>query len=392
MRIAQVAPLAEAVPPKFYGGTERVVSWLTEALVESGHDVTLFASGDSVTKAKLVPGCPKALRLAGIRDHLASHLVLLDQVKRRQADFDIIHFHIDLLPFPMFQEIAWKTVTTLHGRLDLADCHPVYCAFPQMPLVSISDNQRLPMPAISNWAATIYHGLPSSLHAVSPNAGQYLAFLGRISPEKGPERAIAIAKLVGLPLKIAAKVDAVDRDYFEEMIVPLLEDPLIEFIGEINDAQKDAFLGNAKALLFPIDWSEPFGLVMIEAMSCGTPIIAWNNGSVPEIMADSRSGFIVDSVEAAVAAVGRLGAVPREGVRACFDAQFTASHMAGRYIAVYEELLAKTRVEDTKTLASISSLEPNRPGPGLFAHGSPAVKANSVQKLFKRDFSGRATI
>jgi glycosyltransferase involved in cell wall biosynthesis len=344
MRIAQVAPLSEAVPPKAYGGTERVVSWLTEALVDRGHDVTLFATGDSVTSANLVPGCPTGLRLAGVRDPVASHLVLLDEVHRRQAEFDIIHFHIDLLQYPMFQDIAWKTVTTLHGRLDLPDFHPVYRAFPKMPLVSISDNQRLPMPAAANWAATIYHGLPSKLYEFNSSGGSYLAFLGRISPEKGLDRAIAIAKSTGMRLKIAAKLDAADHQYFHTTIAPLLEDPLIEFIGEIDDTQKSVFLGGAKALLFPIDWCEPFGLVMIEAMACGTPVIAWRNGSVPEIIAHGRSGYVVDSVADAVSAVGQLDKISRPAVRAHFDDHFTDTRMASRYVGVYERLLATRKV------------------------------------------------
>jgi glycosyltransferase involved in cell wall biosynthesis len=347
MRIAQVAPLSEAVPPKAYGGTERVVSWLTEALVDRGHDVTLFATGDSITSAKLVPGCPTGLRLAGVRDPVASHLVLLDEVHRRQAEFDIIHFHIDLLQFPMFQDIAWKTVTTLHGRLDLPDFHPVYRAFSRMPLVSISDNQRLPMPATANWVSTIYHGLPPKLYEFDSSGGSYLAFLGRISPEKGLDRAIAIAKSTGMRLKIAAKLDALDHQYFQMTIAPLLEDPLIDFIGEIDDAQKSVFLGNAKALLFPIDWCEPFGLVMTEAMACGTPVIAWRNGSVPEVMAHGHSGYVVDSVDEAVGAVGQLDKLSRAGVRAHFDAHFTDARMASQYVAVYEHLLATHKATAT---------------------------------------------
>jgi glycosyltransferase involved in cell wall biosynthesis len=340
MRIAQVAPLSEAVPPRAYGGTERVVSWLTEALVRRGHDVTLFATGDSITSAKVVAGCPTGLRLAGIRDPVASHLVLLDEVHRKQAEFDIIHFHIDLLQFPMFQDIAWKTVTTLHGRLDLPDFHPVYRAFPKMPLVSISGNQRMPMPANVNWAGTIYHGLPPKLYEFNPSGGNYLAFLGRISPEKGLDRAIAIAKSTGMRLKIAAKLDAVDHQYFQTTIAPLLENPLIDFIGEIDDAQKGVFLGGAKALLFPIDWCEPFGLVMIEAMACGTPVIAWRNGSVPEVMAHGRSGYVVDSVAEAVSAVEQLDKISRAAVRAYFDDHFTDTRMASGYVRVYEHLLA----------------------------------------------------
>ena len=269
MRIAQVAPLAEAVPPGLYGGTERVVFWLTEELVRQGHQVTLFASGDSETSANLVPSVPRGLRLAGIRDHTASTLVMLDQVHRRANEFDIIHFHVDLLQFPLFQNLFQKCVTTLHGRPDLPDFHPIYRAFPMMPLVSISDDQRGPMPPSLNWMATIDHGLPATLYRFNQKGGSYLAFLGRIAPEKRPDRAIEIAKRAGIPLKIAAKVDPADQEYFVHVIEPLLHDPLIEFIGEIGDHEKNEFLGNALALLFPVDWPEPFGLVMIEAIAKG---------------------------------------------------------------------------------------------------------------------------
>lgn len=338
MRIAQIAPLAEAVPPRLYGGTERVVFWLTEELIRRGHDVTLFASAESETSANLASCAPQALRLAGIRDHTASLLVMLDQVRRRASEFDVIHFHVDLLQFPSFQHIFGKCVTTLHGRLDLPDFHPVYRHFPQMPLVSISDDQRRPMPPV-NWRATIHHGLPPALYPFSPHGDGYLAFLGRIAPEKRPDRAIAIAKQSGVPLKIAAKVDRADREYFECKIAPLLDHPLIEFIGEIDDSQKPDFLGNALALLFPIDWPEPFGLVMIEAMSAGTPVIAWTRGSVPEVIEDGISGLLVESIEEAVAAVHRIGTLDRAAVRLCFETRFTAARMASRYVHVYEDLL-----------------------------------------------------
>src|SRR3954452_18726173 len=319
MRIAQVAPLAEAVPPKLYGGTERVVSWLTEELVEQGHDVTLFASGDSTTAAELVACAPRALRLAGIRDHTASHLVMLDRVRRRAHEFDIVHFHVDLLQFPMFDELKHRCLTTLHGRLDLPDFHPVYRRFPWMPLVSISDSQRAPMPPRLNWIATVHHGLPRTVCPFNARAGDYLVFLGRLSREKRPDRAIEIAKRAGVPLKIAAKVDPADQAYFEEVIRPLLDDPLIEFIGEIDEQQKCSFLGNALALVFPIDWPEPFGLVMIEAMSAGTPVIAWRNGSVPEIVDDGVSGRIVASIDEAVAAVHHASSMDRTVVRRSFE-------------------------------------------------------------------------
>ncbi|GJD64880.1 glycosyltransferase family 4 protein [Methylobacterium frigidaeris] len=342
MRIAQVAPLAEAVPPKFYGGTERVVSWLTEELVRQGHDVTLFASGDSETSAKLVACCPEGLRLAGIRDHVASHLAMLYHLRRRADEFDVIHFHIDLLQYPLFEDLNHKCVTTLHGRLDVPDFMPVYRTFTGMPLVSISDHQRGPMPENANWLETIHHGLPAEncrFSATSKDGG-YLAFLGRISPEKRPDRAIEIAKASGVKLKIAAKVDKADQEYWDEVIEPMTHHPLVEYIGEINEDQKHEFLGNALALAFPIDWPEPFGLVMIEAMSAGTPVIAWRNGSVPEVIKDGVSGVVVDSMEEAIAAVETCKAMSREGVRRYFETRFTASVMARSYVAAYESLLA----------------------------------------------------
>lgn len=337
MRIAQVAPLAEAVPPKLYGGTERVVSWLTEELVRQGHDITLFASADSGTSAKLVPCAPTALRLAGFNDHTASLLVMLDQVRRRAAEFDVIHFHIDLLQFPLFKQIFGKCLTTMHGRLDLPDFHPVYRAFPDMPLVSVSDSQRKPMPPV-NWRATIHHGLPASLYPLNDRGGDYLVFLGRISPEKRPDRAIEVAIRAGVPLKVAAKVDRADREYFGREIEPRLHHPLIEFIGEVDDAGKRDLLSGALALIFPIDWPEPFGLVMIEAMSMGTPTIAWRSGSVPEVIDEGVSGIIVDSVEEAVQTVDRIRSMDRAKVRHCFETRFTAEQMANGYLRVYAEL------------------------------------------------------
>ena len=345
MRIAQIAPLAEAVPPKLYGGTERVVSWLTEELVRQGHDVTLFASADSQTSAKLVSGCDQALRLQGVNDHTPSSLVMLDEVRRRADEFDIIHCHIDILQFPLFSELAHKTVSTMHGRLDVPDYEPIYKAYPHMPLVSISDKQREPMTPGVNWLATVYHGLPEQVCPFNPNGGDYLAFLGRISPEKRPDRAIEIAIRSGVKLKIAAKVDRVDRDYFEREIEPLLNHPLIEFIGEIDERQKCDFVGNALALLFPIDWIEPFGLVMIESMSAGTPVIAWRNGSVPEVIRDGEGGFIVDSIDEAVAAVERVKHLPRATVRRYFETRFTASLMAKNYVAAFEKLIDQSPVD-----------------------------------------------
>jgi glycosyltransferase involved in cell wall biosynthesis len=368
MRIAQVAPLAESVPPKLYGGTERVVSWLTEELVRQGHDVTLFASGDSGTSATLVPCVPRGLRLEGVRDHTASILVMLNEVLQRAHEFDIIHFHVDLLQFPIFQNLFSKCVTTLHGRLDLADFHPVYRAFPAMPLVSISDHQRRPAPQPVNWMATIAHGLPEALYPFSPRGGDYLAFLGRIAPEKRPDRAIEIAKRAGIPLKIAAKVDPADQDYFAHVIEPMLDHPLIEFVGEVDDRQKNEFLGNALALLFPIDWPEPFGLVMIEAMSKGTPVIAWRRGSVPEVVDENVTGFVVDSIDGAVRAVGQVRGLDRMAVRRRFESRFTTFQMTRGYLAVYARLLA-------------AAAPVRLPEPAFETHGMPGVTLAPLESL-----------
>jgi glycosyltransferase involved in cell wall biosynthesis len=340
MHIALVAPLTEAVPPKLYGGTERVVSWLAEELVRQGHRVTLFASAESKTSAELVVCAPQSLRLAGVRDHLGSTLAMLREVRSRADDFDIIHFHVDLLPQALFHDLAHKCLVTLHGRLDLPDTLPLYVAYPEVPLVSISNAQRRPMPADANWLATIPHGLVSHVCPFDPKGGSYVAFLGRIAPEKRPDRAIEIAKRAGVRLKLAAKVDAVDLEYFETEIEPLLDHPLIEFVGEINETQKCEFLGNARALLFPIDWPEPFGLVMIEAMSAGTPVIAWPNGSVPEVVTEGVSGRMVDSIESAAEAVHQAACMDRRKVRAEFERRFTAARMARAYVAAYRSLLA----------------------------------------------------
>ncbi|CAM2138572.1 Glycosyltransferase family 4 protein [Pararobbsia alpina] len=354
MRIAQIAPLHEAVPPKFYGGTERVVSYLTEALVEQGHDVTLFASGDSITNARLEAAWPQALRLdPSIRDAIAPHMLLLEQVRRRAHEFDVLHFHLDYLPFSLFADIETPFVTTLHGRLDLPEIHPMFAAFPQAPVVSISDSQRQPMPR-AGWLDTIYHGLPSGLLTPQPRltsgksgksgkSGGYLAFLGRICPEKRVDTAIEIAARVGMPLKIAAKVDKVDREYFERDIEPLLDKADVEFIGEIDETQKPAFLSGASALLFPIDWCEPFGLVMIESMACGTPVIAFRRGSVPEVIDHGVTGYIVDDVDGAVDALGRLDELSREEIRAQFERRFTSDVMARNYVAAYESLIDARR-------------------------------------------------
>lgn len=344
MKIAQIAPLYEAVPPRLYGGTERVVAHLAEALVELGHQVTLFAAADAQTSANLVPVRERALRLdpAPLKSDLASHLRLMDEVRARADEFDILHFHVDLLHFPFFEDIAERTLTTLHGRLDLNDLGEVYRRWHRYPLVSISHDQRGPL-AFANWCDTIHHGLNSSAYRFHAEGhGGYLAFLGRISPEKRPDRAIAIARRVGLPLKIAAKVDSADRKYFEQDIRPLLDHPLVEFIGEIGDADKSDFLGNARALLFPIDWPEPFGLVMIEAMACGTPVIAWRCGSVPEIVEHGVNGFIVDSEDAAAAAVDQLQQLDRSRVRDVFEQRFSALAMARRYLELYWKLLGDT--------------------------------------------------
>ena len=340
MKIAQVAPLYESVPPKLYGGTERVVSYLTEELVRQGHQVTLFASGDSVTQARLVQACARSLRLdQECVDQLAHHIVLLEQVFRQASTFDLIHFHIDYLHFPLSVRQHIPTVTTLHGRLDLPDLVPLYTMFPSMPVVSISDAQRAPLPWV-NWLGTVYHGLPEDLYTFRETPGTYLAFLGRISPEKGVEQAIAIAQQVGMPLKIAAKVDQADREYFREVVQPLLHKAsLVEYIGEVGGATKDAFLGEAAALLFPIDWPEPFGLVMIEAMACGTPVIAYPRGSVPEVLEDGVTGWIVEGMEEAVQAVARVPALSRARCRQVFEERFSVSRMAKDYLRIYKSLL-----------------------------------------------------
>lgn len=341
MRIAQVAPLAESCPPKLYGGTERVVHFLTEELVAQGHEVTLFASGDSQTSADLIPCVPQALRLVdGAQNLVPHHLGLVEQVRLRLAEFDIVHFHIDLFQYPAISAWPVPTVTTLHGRLDMPELYDCYRTFSKVPLVSISDNQRLPLPPV-NWIDTVYHGLPANLLPFNPGGGDYLVFLGRISPEKRPDRAIEIAVRSGVPLKIAAKVDDVDKEYWETEIRPMIEaNEGVEFLGEVNETQKAELLGAAAALLFPIDWPEPFGLVMIESMSCGTPVVAWRNGSVPEVMQDGVSGRIVESIEEAVSAVPEVLALDRSKVRAYFEERFTAERMARNYVRLFERLIA----------------------------------------------------
>lgn len=342
MKIAQVAPLFEAVPPKFYGGTERVVSFLTEALVAMGHEVTLFASGDSITSAKLEPVWPRALRLdPTIRDTLAPQTLLLERVFRMAQQFDIMHFHLDYFPASLFSRQPVPFVTTLHGRLDLPELRQVYAGLPEQNLVSISDSQRLPLPE-ANFIATVLHGLPENLLSPSPVEPSYVAFLGRICPEKRPDRAIRIAHAAGEHLKLAAKVDKVDAEYFQSTIQPMLSAEA-ELIGEINDDAKSVFLSGAKALLMPIDWPEPFGLVMIEAMACGTPVIAFNHGSVPEIIENGVTGFIVSSEAEAAEALARVNELDRNVIRARFEARFTAQRMAEDYLDVYESLIVPKR-------------------------------------------------
>ncbi|HEY1543743.1 MAG TPA: glycosyltransferase family 4 protein [Xanthobacteraceae bacterium] len=338
MRIAQIAPLTEAVPPKLYGGTERVIHWLTEELVALGHDVTLFASGDSNTSAKLEAGWPRALRLDGaVRDANALHLAMLENVRRRANEFDCLHFHLDYYPFSLFSRQPTPFLTTLHGRLDLPELHPVFNACPTAPVVSISNSQRRPLPQ-ARWVRTIYHGLPDQLVTPRPVRPSYLAFLGRIAPEKAVDRAIHVARKCGIPLKIAAKVDRVDAEYYEQRIRPLIEPPYVEYVGEIGDSEKSEFLSGAHALLATIDWPEPFGLVMIEAMAAGTPVIAFNRGSVPEVVDDGVTGFIVEDELGAIGAVQRLAEIDRAGVRRQFEQRFTARRMAQEYLGVYRAL------------------------------------------------------
>ncbi len=339
MRIAQIAPLVESVPPRMYGGTERIVSYLTEELVRQGHDVTLFASGDSITSADLVSCGLTALRLdPAVRDPIPHYMLMLDQLRERADEFDVLHFHIDLFQFPLFRHMAERTVTTLHGRQDLPDLRGFYFGFRDMPLVSISQAQREPL-SHANFIATVHHGIPADLLSLNPEPqGGYVAFLGRISPEKRPDRAIRIARAAGVPLKIAAKVDKVDEEYFRAEIEPLLQQPGVEFIGEINEREKQEFLGEAAALMFPIDWPEPFGLVMIEAMACGTPVLAFRCGSVSEVIDEGLTGMIVDGEDAAVAALPAVLALDRRAVRRRFDERFTAARMAKDYVKVYRAL------------------------------------------------------
>ncbi len=343
MKIAQFAPLYESVPPKYYGGTERVVSYLTEGLVRAGHEVTLFASGDSVTKAHLVAGCHRALRLdKECIDRIAYHILLTEQAYRQASQFDIIHNHNDYFPFSLARRSDTPTLTTLHGRLDLKDLIPLYEEFKDIPVVSISDAQREPLPSI-NWQGTVHHGLPKDIDTFHEGPGTYLAFLGRICPEKRVDRAIETAKRCGMKLKIAAKVDKVDQEYFEQYIKPMLEHPLIDYVGELGEGENDEFLGNATALLFPIDWPEPFGLVMIEAMACGTPVIARRHGSVPEVIEEGVTGLIVESADEAVGAVKKVSSLSRKRCRQVFEERFSDTRMVKDYLDIYKRLIKKSK-------------------------------------------------
>jgi glycosyltransferase involved in cell wall biosynthesis len=358
MKIAQIAPLMESVPPRLYGGTERIVSYLTDELVRLGHEVTLFASADSITAAELVGCASAALRLDdNVRDPIPYYMLMLDRVRKLAEEFDILHFHIDQFHFPLFRQMADRTVTTLHGRQDSPDLKPLYLGFSEMPLVSISNDQRRPI-ANANFVATIHHGIPKDLHTPIHNPrGGYVAFLGRISPEKRPDRAIAIARTLGIRLKIAAKVDKVDETYFRETIAPLLSDPGVEFIGEIDERSKAEFLGEALALLFPIDWPEPFGLVMIEAMACGTPVLAFRRGSVSEIVDQGVTGAIVDTVDEAVRMLPRVIALDRHAVRRRFEQRFSSARMAVDYVTLYRSLLEQSSIPEHETI-----VPPLRPG------------------------------
>jgi glycosyltransferase involved in cell wall biosynthesis len=380
MRIAQIAPLIESVPPKLYGGTERIVSYLTEELVRQGHQVALFASGDSETTAELVPCVPEALRLAQASDPLPHSVLQLEKIRRRAGDFDVLHFHTDFVHFPLARSWGTSAVTTLHGRLDLPVYRQLLEEFAEMPLISVSDNQRRFVPAC--WIATVPHGLPPDLYSFSGVGGGYLAFLGRISPEKRPDRAIEIARRAGVELKIAAKVDKVDKDYFDETIRPLLKGPQVEYVGEINDREKQAFLGAALALLFPIDWPEPFGLVQIEAMACGTPVIAWRRGAAPEVVDEGVTGLIVEGIDEAVDAVESVRSLRREAVRERFETRFSIERVARDYVSVFNSLADEpilldrggARVGAAPTIrrspaAEAANGRPSRPPPAGGAEG-----------------------
>jgi len=352
MKIVQIAPLYEAVPPKLYGGTERVVHYLTEELVHLDHNVTLFASGDSKTSARLRPTVPEALRLKKCEDSLAPHILQIEEVLDRANEFDLIHFHTDYLNFPFTKNLGVPHVTTLHGKLSIAELQPLYDKFRHQPVISISNSQRKPLPQ-ANWVGNVHHGLPCNLFKPGKGNRNYLAFLGRVSPEKGLENAIAIATAAGLPLKVAAKIDKADVEYYEENIRELFEHPLVEYIGEINEKQKEKFLGNAMALLFPINWEEPFGMVLIEAMACGTPVIAFRRGSVPEIIEDGKNGFIVSTKKQAIKAVDQLHRIDRKKVRQLFEEKFSSIRMANDYLKIYKKLAEKPRTK-VKSIFPIS--------------------------------------
>lgn len=340
LRIAQIAPLIESVPPKFYGGTERVVAYLTDALVKLGHDVTLFASGDSITKARLVSVSPTSLRLSNCVDLMAGNVLQLQEVMDRSHEFDLLHFHTDYLHFPVTRLSHKKTLTTLHGRLDIPELKPLYQKFNDIPVISISNAQRRPLP-MANWVDTVYHGLPVNLYQPGNGDGDYVVFLGRFSPEKRADRAIEIARRAKIKIKIAAKVDKADERYFEKEIRHLLHQPHVEYLHEVGEEEKGPLLANAKALLFPIDWPEPFGMVQIEAMACGTPIIAYNHGSVPEIVEHGNTGFIVDSIEKATEALQNIHLISRSACRAAFEKRFSDIVMAENYVRLYEKSLHK---------------------------------------------------
>jgi glycosyltransferase involved in cell wall biosynthesis len=391
MKIAQIAPLMESVPPRLYGGTERIVSYLADELVRLGHEVTLFASADSITAAELVGCASMALRLdTNVRDPIPYYMLMLDRVRRLAKEFDILHFHIDQFHFPLFRRMADRTVTTLHGRQDAPDLKPLYIGFGEMPLVSISNAQRRPI-ANANFIATVQHGIPANLHTPIYNPrGGYVAFLGRISPEKRPDRAIRIARTLGIPLKIAAKVDKVDEAYFREKIAPLLNDPGVEFIGEINERSKAEFLGEAQALLFPIDWPEPFGLVMIEAMACGTPVLAFRHGSVSEIVDQGVTGAIVDTVDEAVRMLPQVLALDRRAVRRRFEQRFSSARMAQDYVAVYRSLLEQSSISDRETSVPLPRpvLEKKLNGQGLrgdrVRHAAETVESTLISPPYLR--------
>jgi glycosyltransferase involved in cell wall biosynthesis len=382
MKIAQIAPLMESVPPRLYGGTERIVSYLTDELVRLGHEVTLFASADSITAAELVSCASMALRLDGnVRDPIPYYMLMLDRVRELAEEFDILHFHIDQFHFPLFRQMADRTVTTLHGRQDLPDLKPLYLGFSEMPLVSISNDQRGPI-ANANFVATVHHGLPENLHNPIYNPrGGYVAFLGRISPEKRPDRAIRIARTLGIPLKIAAKVDKIDEAYFREKIVPLLNDPGVEFIGEINERSKAEFLGEAQALLFPIDWPEPFGLVMIEAMACGTPVLAFRRGSVSEIIDQGVTGAVVGTMDEAVRMLPQVLAFDRRAVRRRFEQRFSSARMATDYVALYRSLLKRPSISERETIVPLPRLVLEKKLNGQGLHGDRARRATETGGL-----------